>query len=312
MTDVKAYLMPVPVHTLASTEDYLSILDGHPQVSAPGERFAYNNGGFVVLALIAERASGEPFHRLVDERVCEPAGLRDTGYLRSDELPGMRPSAPFGPIGHARTSSTSRCAGQATAGSTRRPPISRGSGKPSSRARSCRSMPSPRWCAHGAIGRRRTAVRARVPPAPDDRCRMARGLRRGGLVHEYARARSPDHGHGDLEHGRGRVAVRRAVRPRARDLGAEHSPDHGDGRPHPLRGPGTFANPWHTAALRSLSPPNRRSPSLDSKRPGVRGGTPGPSCLNRFALRRRAPPGCRSGSGSPRTHRAEPQRRSVG
>jgi CubicO group peptidase (beta-lactamase class C family) len=88
MTDVKAYLMPVPVHTLESTEDYLSMLDGHPQVSAPGERFAYNNGGFVVLALIAERASGEPFHRLVAERVCEPAGLRDTGYLRSDELPG--------------------------------------------------------------------------------------------------------------------------------------------------------------------------------------------------------------------------------
>ena len=88
MTDVKAYLMPVPPHALASTEDYLTVLDGHPQVSAPGERFAYNNGGFVVLALIAERAGGEPFHRLVHERVCEPAGLRDTGYLRSDELPG--------------------------------------------------------------------------------------------------------------------------------------------------------------------------------------------------------------------------------
>ena len=40
----------------------------------PGERFAYNNGGYVVLALIAERASGEPFHELVRRRVCEPAG----------------------------------------------------------------------------------------------------------------------------------------------------------------------------------------------------------------------------------------------
>jgi CubicO group peptidase (beta-lactamase class C family) len=157
MTDVKAYVMPVPVHTLASTEDYLSMLDGRPQVSAPGERFAYNNGGFVVLALIAERASGEPFHRLVAERVCEPAGLRDTGYLRSDELPG---DAALGYLWADRprtNDSTSRCTGQATAGSTRRPPISRGSGKPSSPARSCRSMPSPRWCAHGAIGRRRNA-----------------------------------------------------------------------------------------------------------------------------------------------------------
>jgi CubicO group peptidase (beta-lactamase class C family) len=54
----------------------------------PDERFAYNNGGYVVLALIAERASGMPFHELVRRRVCEPAGMTDTGFLRSDELPG--------------------------------------------------------------------------------------------------------------------------------------------------------------------------------------------------------------------------------
>src|SRR5204862_8074622 len=36
----------------------------------------------------AERAGGRPFHDLVRERVCEPAGLGATGYLRSDELPG--------------------------------------------------------------------------------------------------------------------------------------------------------------------------------------------------------------------------------
>jgi CubicO group peptidase (beta-lactamase class C family) len=83
--DVNAYLMPVAVHRLAATEDYVAILDGHPQVSAPGERFAYNNGGFVVLALLAERAAGRPFHDLVDELVCAPAGLHDTAFLRSDE-----------------------------------------------------------------------------------------------------------------------------------------------------------------------------------------------------------------------------------
>ena len=61
------------------------MLDGHPQKFAPGERFAYNNGGFVVLALIAERAGGMPFPELVRTRVCEPAGMRDTEFLRSDE-----------------------------------------------------------------------------------------------------------------------------------------------------------------------------------------------------------------------------------
>ena len=54
----------------------------------PGERFAYCNGGYVVLALLAERASGVPFHDLVEQRVCRPAGMTDTSFLRSDELPG--------------------------------------------------------------------------------------------------------------------------------------------------------------------------------------------------------------------------------
>ena len=41
------------------------MLDGHPTKFAPDERFGYCNGGYVVLALIAERASGTPFHELV-------------------------------------------------------------------------------------------------------------------------------------------------------------------------------------------------------------------------------------------------------
>jgi CubicO group peptidase (beta-lactamase class C family) len=85
--DLNEYLMPVPVHELANTEQYLAVLDGHPRKFAPGDRFAYCNGGYVVLALIAERASGVPFHELVQQRVCEPAGMADTAFLRSDELP---------------------------------------------------------------------------------------------------------------------------------------------------------------------------------------------------------------------------------
>ncbi|HEY0520792.1 MAG TPA: serine hydrolase domain-containing protein, partial [Ilumatobacteraceae bacterium] len=78
----------VPVQQLATTEQYLAVLGGHPTKFPPGERFSYCNGGFVVLALIAERASGTPFHDLVEQRVCGPAGLADTEFLRSDDLPG--------------------------------------------------------------------------------------------------------------------------------------------------------------------------------------------------------------------------------
>ena len=82
------YVLPVPVHELATTEAFLGVLDGHPQAFPPDEGFAYNNAGFVVIALIAERTSGVPFPELVRRRVCEPAGMGDTEFLRSDELPG--------------------------------------------------------------------------------------------------------------------------------------------------------------------------------------------------------------------------------
>jgi CubicO group peptidase (beta-lactamase class C family) len=86
--DVADYLMPVPVHELATTEDYLAVLGGHPTKFPPGTDFAYCNSGFVVLALIAERTSGVPFHELVHQRVCRPAEMHDTEFLRSDEPPG--------------------------------------------------------------------------------------------------------------------------------------------------------------------------------------------------------------------------------
>ena len=87
-TDIDDYPMPVPVHELATTEDYVRVLDGHEQKFAPGTDFSYCNGGYVVLALLAERVSGIAFADLVRERVCAPAGMQDTEFLRSDELPG--------------------------------------------------------------------------------------------------------------------------------------------------------------------------------------------------------------------------------
>lgn len=85
--DITEYVLGVPVQELATTEQYLAVLDGYPTVFPTGTRFEYNNGGYVVLALIAERVSGMPFHDLVRDRVCAPAGMRDTGFPRSDELP---------------------------------------------------------------------------------------------------------------------------------------------------------------------------------------------------------------------------------
>lgn len=85
--DIDAYVLEVPVHTLVDTEAYVPVLDGRAALFAPDERFSYCNAGYVLLALLAERATGTPFVDLVTARVIEPLGLADTAFLRSDEMP---------------------------------------------------------------------------------------------------------------------------------------------------------------------------------------------------------------------------------
>jgi CubicO group peptidase (beta-lactamase class C family) len=85
--DDEAYVLRVPVHSLGTTEAYVAALDGFPAKFAPGERFAYCNAAFVVLALLAGRVSGRSFHDLVADRVFAPAGMASTAFLRMDDLP---------------------------------------------------------------------------------------------------------------------------------------------------------------------------------------------------------------------------------
>ena len=82
------YLMPVSVHRLAETTDFLPLLDGHPAKFPAGQRFSYCNSGYVILALIIERAVGLGYHDAVQQLVLDPAGMADTAFLRSDDLPG--------------------------------------------------------------------------------------------------------------------------------------------------------------------------------------------------------------------------------
>ena len=161
--DNNDYVMTVPVHELATTEQFLAVLDGHPMKHEPGERFTYCNGGYIVLALLAERASGVPFHDLVDQRVCRPAGMADTSFLRSDELPGR---AALGYL-HDEGLRTQRPPPPG-AGQRRRRDLHDGGGRPHPVGRAVRRKdrlprtPSPRWCAHTARCRTCRRVRTRL------------------------------------------------------------------------------------------------------------------------------------------------------
>lgn len=79
--------LSVPVQQLDSTPAYLPMLEGYPTKFPAGERFSYCNGGYVVLAIIAERVAGIPFADLVRTRVFGPADMGASGFPRSDRLP---------------------------------------------------------------------------------------------------------------------------------------------------------------------------------------------------------------------------------
>jgi CubicO group peptidase (beta-lactamase class C family) len=98
--DIDDYIMGLPVHQLAAPRAYLPLLAGRPQKSAPGERFAYNNSGYVMLSIAVEVVTGRSFYDLVRERVLDRAGMADTSFPRSDEPP---PAAAIGYLADGRS-----------------------------------------------------------------------------------------------------------------------------------------------------------------------------------------------------------------
>lgn len=58
-------------------------------VAAPGERFDYNNADYIVLGLMIEAVTGQPYIKALDELVLKPVGLRQTG------LPEWSQTIPF-------------------------------------------------------------------------------------------------------------------------------------------------------------------------------------------------------------------------
>lgn len=86
--EVDDFVLSRPVHELTTAESFLPVLDGFPQRATPGEGFVYCNGDYAVLAVLLERATGEPFQRVIARLVLEPAGLERTGFLPLNALPG--------------------------------------------------------------------------------------------------------------------------------------------------------------------------------------------------------------------------------
>lgn len=84
-TDIEDVVLSIPVAELATPASVLPMLDLAPRAE-PDEPFHYNNGGFVALAVVVERAAGGDYYRQAQE-VFDAAGMASSGYFRTDDLP---------------------------------------------------------------------------------------------------------------------------------------------------------------------------------------------------------------------------------
>jgi CubicO group peptidase (beta-lactamase class C family) len=53
---------------------------------APGSAWRYNNTGYVLLGMVIEKVTGEPYARYLDEQFFKPLGLRQTTYCPAQRL----------------------------------------------------------------------------------------------------------------------------------------------------------------------------------------------------------------------------------
>lgn len=68
-----AMLASPPVHSLEKIRD-------KPLRFDPGTRFEYSNSGYVALAIVVEKASGENYEAYMRNHVFQPAGMNDSGH----------------------------------------------------------------------------------------------------------------------------------------------------------------------------------------------------------------------------------------
>jgi D-alanyl-D-alanine carboxypeptidase len=75
-----------PKTRLRDNRDYLPLFADQPLEFEPGTDSRYSNGGYVVLGLVIEKASGRGYYDYVREHIFEPLGMKDTDSYEADAI----------------------------------------------------------------------------------------------------------------------------------------------------------------------------------------------------------------------------------
>ena len=87
MSEYADLWIALPNYRIRTSRDLLPLFIEKPMMYPVGEKFQYNNSGYVILGLILERVTGQLFDKYLHENVFRPCDMLDTGYYELDRLP---------------------------------------------------------------------------------------------------------------------------------------------------------------------------------------------------------------------------------
>ncbi len=87
MDDYEELWMDYPNYKIRHNNDLLPLFIEKPMMYPRGERFQYNNSGYVLLAAIIEKITGMYFDEYLQKSVFDVCDMRSTGYYELDKLP---------------------------------------------------------------------------------------------------------------------------------------------------------------------------------------------------------------------------------
>ena len=73
-------------HREYTPSEFIQLIGNRPLDFAPGEQWSYSNSAFPLLGMLIEAVTGEPYERVIVQRILTPAGMSETRFRHASEV----------------------------------------------------------------------------------------------------------------------------------------------------------------------------------------------------------------------------------
>ena len=87
VTDFDNFTLSIPCYELKGPRDYLAVFPDEDIKFAPGARFSYSNGGYILLGVVIEELTGMRYQDVVEQAIFRPIGMTQSGFFAMNKLP---------------------------------------------------------------------------------------------------------------------------------------------------------------------------------------------------------------------------------